>query len=129
MFRKILLIICMAFFVICYVYPCVMLPFGSYSGEIGSGDSKVEKTMTFDTKGKVKIKAAEDEREYFYKMDGRTVIISEDENFDETDYSVRVNSVYEFTYGTQMVNSIGMYMAIGVGAFALILILLPNKRR
>jgi len=56
MFRKILLIICMAFFVLCYVYPCVMLPFGSYSGEIGSGDSKVERTMTFDTKGKLKSK-------------------------------------------------------------------------
>lgn len=129
MFRKILLIICMAFFVLCYVYPCVMLPFGSYSGEIGSGDSKVERTMTFDTKGKVKIKTAEDEREYFYKMDGRTVIISEDETFDETDYSVRLNSIYEFAYENQMINNIGFYMAIGVGAFALILILLPNRRR
>lgn len=129
MFRKILLIICMAFFVLCYVYPCVMLPFGSYSGKIGSGDSKVERTMTFDTKGKVKIKTADDEREHYYKMDGRTVIISEDDVFDEDDYSVRLNSIYEFNYENQMVNNIGFYMTIGVGAFALILILLPNRRR
>ena len=129
MFRKILLLICMAIIALVYVYPCVMMPFGSYSASIGSGDSKVERTMTFDTKGKVKIKTADDEREYFYKMDGRTVIISEDDVFDEDDYSVRLNSIYEFEYENQMINNIGMYMTIGVGALMVLLILLPNRRR
>ena len=129
MFRKILLLICMAFIALVYAYPCVMMPFGSYSGSIGSGDSKVERTMTFDTKGKVKIKTADDEREHYYKMDGRTVIISEDETFNEDDYSVRLNSIYEFNYENQMVNNIGLYMTIGVGALMFLLIVLPNKRR
>ena len=129
MFRKILLLICVAFVVVCYAFPCFTLPFGSYKGEIGVGELKVEKTLTFDFNGKVKVKTGKDEREHYYKLDGNYVVISEDNKFDDQDMKVKLNSMYSLDYGTELINNVGMYMAIGIGALAVILILLPNKRR
>ena len=134
MFKKILLLICVAFVVVCYAYPCFALPFGTYKGQIGSGESRVEVSMNFGFDGKVKIKSADSETTQYYKLKGNEIIISEDKKFDDNDITVNLDSMYEFNLGAEMFNvemknAIGMYVAIGVGAFAVILILLPNRRR
>ena len=134
MFRKILLLICVAFVVVFYAYPCFILPFGSYTGEIGDGETKYEVSMTFGFDGKVKTKIGEYEQEEYYKIDGSSIIISEDKTFDDNDTEIRLNSVYQYTLEDgsltlDVQNDIGMYMAIGIGVFAVILILLPNRRR
>ncbi len=134
MFRKILLLICVAFVVVCYAYPCFVLPLGTYNGEIGNGENVVEVSLKFDFNGKVKIKMAESESEQNYKLSGNYVIISEDEAFDDKDLKIKLNSIYNFAMNEGIVdinmqNDIGMYMAIGIGAFAIILILLPNRRK
>jgi len=131
MFRKLLLLICMGLLAVIYVYPCFMLPFGSYSGTFGSEENehKVEITMEFDWNGKVKFKQGDFEQEMYYKLDGDSVIISLDKIFDETDEKMKLNNLYEFDYITELRNDIGMYMTIGVGALMLILILWPSRRR
>lgn len=129
MFKKIVLLICVAFAVVCYAFPCFVLPFGSYKGEIGSGESKVNVEMNFGFDGKVKIKTGELENSQYYKIEGNKIIISEDKTFDKNDVKVKLDSMYEMNFGTDLRNDIGMYMAIGVGALAVVLILLPSKRR
>ena len=78
--------------------------------------------------GKVKVKTGEYESENYYILNGNYVIISEDNKFDDQDVKVKLNSMYSLDHGTELVNNIGMYMAIGIGALALVLILLPNRR-
>lgn len=129
MFRKILLLICLAFVVVGYAYPCFVLPFGTFEGKIGEGDSKVEVSVKFDFNGKAKIKEAELEKDLYYKMKGDHIIISEDKEFDDKDEKIKLDSIYQLNYSTELTNKIGMYMSIGIGALSLILILLPNKRR
>lgn len=130
MLKKILLLVCVAFAVVCYGYPCLILPFGSYTGETGIGEAEVEVSMDFGIDGKVKIKMGEVETEGYYKLDGKEVILSNDETFDDTDDRITLSSMYSFTDGSiEYTNNIGMYMAIGVGVLAVVLILLPSKRK
>lgn len=131
MFKKILLLICVAFVVVCYAYPCFILPFGSYSGEYGTGDSKVEVSYKFNINGKVKIKNGALEVERYYKLDGTNIIISDNTTFDEEDAKIALSSMYSFDTsdsGIKLTNDVGMYVAIGFGALAVLLICLPSKR-
>lgn len=134
MFRKILLLICVAFVVVCYAYPCFVLPFGSYTGTMGDGDSKVEVSMTFGFDGKVKTKIGDHSQEEYYKISGNSIIISSDKTFDDNDVEIKLDSMYNFALSEgilelEVQNNIGFYMTIGVGILAIVLIVLPNKRR
>lgn len=134
MFKRIILLICVAFVVVCYAYPCVILPFGTYKGQIGSGEGKVEITMNFGFDGKVKIKSGEMDETQYFKLNGNEIIISEDKTFDKNDIKVNLDSMYEFDLGedmfsVEMKNTVGVYVAIGVGVLAVIMILIPNKRK
>lgn len=134
MFKKIVLLICVAFVVVCYAFPCFILPFGSYKGEIGSGESKVNVEMNFGFDGKVKTKIGDVKQTQYYKLNGNEIIISDDKTFDDSDVKIKLDSMYQFSLangglGVEMQNDIGMYMAIGVGALAVVFILLPSRRR
>lgn len=133
MLRKIILMICIAFIVVCYGYPCLVLPFGDYQCNYTdpiSGD-KIEVTMQFKFGGKLII----DDDEGFYKQSGNKIIISEDETFDDEDLTIKLNNMYTFDFallpGMSMTfkNNIGMYAAIGVGVLSVILVLTaPSKK-
>lgn len=134
MFKKILLLICVAFAVVCYAFPCFILPFGSYKGEIGSGEGKVEISVNFGFDGKAKMEIGDLEQTQYYKLKGDKIIISDDKTFDDNDIEINLDSMYQFSLSDgdvncEMQNNIGMYMAIGVGVLAVVLILLPNKRK
>ena len=53
MLRKIVLILCVAFVVVCYGYPCFILPFGEYVRTTEIGNITTESTYNFDWDGTV----------------------------------------------------------------------------
>lgn len=134
MFKRILLLLCIAFVVVCYGYPCLILPFGEYKGEWSLFGAKYEVTYSFNFNGKVKTKqkitnggtSTEENKEYYYKLSGNYVIISEDETFDDSDTKAKINTLYQFN---NCQNMVGMFVAIGVGVLAVVLVLIPDKRR
>lgn len=128
--RKLLSLLCILFVVVCYAYPCFVLPFGEYKLEkVISEDQKVELTLKFDL-NKVTITEGKIEQVYYYKVDGNEIVLSDDTNFTEDDnFKLQLNSMYEIGYGEKATNDIGMYIAIGVGVLAVILVLLPSKKK
>jgi len=138
MFRKIILLICIAFVVVCYGYPCLILPFGNYNYKYENlkGEEQVA-TIKFNFDGTVTYSDAdlEDEQIFNYKLKGNKIIVSEDETFDDSDMEIKLKNIYEFdTQGLleskTYKNNIGMYVSIGVGALAIIMILTaPNKSK
>jgi hypothetical protein len=133
MLRKVLLFLSLAFIVVCYGIPCVILPLGTYETTIGSGDSAVTFEMKFDFKGNVKTKSSESEEwsSMFYKLKGQTVIISSDKEFDDSDMKMSIENMYEVNYPIvgSLKNDIGFYIAIGVGILDLLLIAtIPSKK-
>ena len=128
MFRKIVLILCVAFVVVCYGYPCFILPFGEYVRTTEIGNITTESTYNFDWDGTV---TKEDElgitTKYYYKLKGNEVLLSVDENFDDDyDISISINSLYNIDNG--YFNQVGYYVAIGVGILALVLIITIPRR-
>jgi len=128
--RKLLSLLCILFVVVCYAYPCFVLPFGEYKLEkVISEDQKVELTLKFDL-NKVTITEGKIEQVYYYKVDGDEIILSDDTNFTEDDnFKLQLDSMYEIGYGEKARNDIGMYIAIGVGVLAVVLVLLPSKKK
>ena len=131
MFRKIVLLICIAFVVVCYGYPCLMLPFGSYTYTYKVGEETKEISLQFNFNGTV-IEDGKKEVSY-YKLKGREIIISDDKTFDESDEVVKINNLYELNRdyvltSVTLKNNIAMYITIGVGVLAVIMILTaPNR--
>lgn len=127
MFRKIVLILCVAFVVVCYGYPCFILPFGEYVRSTEVGNIQIEAKYNFDWDGTV---TKEDEfgltTKYYYKLKGNEVLLSVDENFDDYDISISINSLYNIDNG--YFNQVGYYVAIGVGILALVLIITIPRR-
>lgn len=131
--RKIILLICMAFFFVCYAFPCFVIPFGEYKGEI---DGK-EVVLKFNWKGEVKDK--DGEFLYYYKMEKNKVVLSETKDFNN-EIKIALNSIYSFQKTTvdsasisveriSYTNNIGMYSAIGVGILMVLLIITIPKRQ
>ncbi len=125
--RKILLIICVAFVVLCYGYPCFILPFGEYSKTYELAGVSVEETYKFNFNGTCVHSLGELTTEYHYKLSGNDVILSINDTFDdEDDFTISINSMYNV--GNGFFNQVGMYVAIGVGVAALLLIVtIPRK--
>ncbi|MBQ8615531.1 MAG: hypothetical protein IJ415_03085 [Clostridia bacterium] len=124
--RKILLIISIVFVVLCYGYPCLILPFGSYHDETTMLGTTIETTYEFKFNGKVKITVNKSENEYYYKLKGNEIIISDDKTFNDDDNKLSISSIYKVG---SAVNQIGQFVAIGIGVMALVLVCtIPNKR-
>lgn len=126
MLRKILLLICVAFAVLCYGYPCLIMPFGSYEYTYEVAGISTTASYTFGFDGKVTQKIGDIETEAFYKLKGNKIVLSLDETFDDDDNEIAISSIYKLGNYT---NKIGMYISIGVGVLALALIItIPSKR-
>ena len=134
MFRKIILLICIAFVVVCYGYPCFVLPFGGYTykyEDVNGDIQKVVRQFKFDGT----MVDEEGEIISYYKLKGNKIIISADETIDEYDLEVSLKNMYEFEMpilldAVEFKNDIGMYISIGVGALAIIMVLTaPNKSK
>ena len=93
--RKLLSLLCILFVVVCYAYPCFVLPFGEYKLEkVISEDQKIELTLKFDL-NKVTITEGKIEEVYYYKVDGNQIVLSEDTNFTEDDnFKLQLNSIF-----------------------------------
>ena len=131
MLRKIILMICIAFVVVCYGYPCLIIPFGEYKFKETIEGEIYEESMKFKFDGTFSI----GDKTGYYKLSGNKIIISEDETFDDADAKIKLRNLYSFDFsilpGMSMTftNYIGMYASIGVGVLAIVLILTaPNKR-
>ncbi len=127
--RKILLILCIAFVVVCYGYPCFVLPIGTYkytaTTKIGDKEISTTTTYEFDFKGNAVIKNGDVETEYKYKLKGDEIILSLDEEFDDNDLKIQISSMYKLNGA---INSIGMWITIGVGVLAFVLVItIPRK--
>lgn len=133
MFRKFLLLICLAFVVIGFAYPCVILPVGSYTSKVGDISTSYKFAIDGTMEIVVKTKGKDDKenqikKDAFYKLKGNKVIISLDEEFDDKDLSLQICSFYSLTGGFQNISA--MVIAGGVGFIALVLILtIPRRRR
>lgn len=138
--RKIFLLLCVAFAVVCYAYPCFVLPFGTYNYDyMNQYTQKMETaTLQFGFNGKV---VDQDGVEMFYKLNGTEIIISEDEKFDAaTDMVVKYKNIYQLHVPADGVdekpaavltyrNVIGLYVTIGIGVVAVLLVItIPRKK-
>lgn len=129
--RKILLLVCIAFVVLCYGYPCFILPIGEYTHSETSEVLGVEVTNTYSVKfgfdGKAKVSYNNIDTEYNYKLDGNHVILSLDEEFGNSDDTeMIIDSIYRLG---EAVNPIGLWTTVGIGVLAILMIVtIPNKR-
>ena len=133
MFRKLLLLICIAFVVVAYGYPCLIVPFGSYTYKYEEDGVKEEISLQFNFDGT--ITSTDSDEKSYYKLKGNKIIISEDEDFTDEDLEITLKNIYEFEMpilvsSLEFRNNIGMYATIGVGALAVVLVLtIPSKRK
>lgn len=129
--RKVFLIICIAFVVLCYGFPCFVLPFGTYKHEDKVEGVQIETSYKFKFDGTValetKIGDASQKFNYYYKIKDGNIILSMDKNFEDAeDVSMPLTSIYKIG---EAVNTIGMYTAIGIGIAALVLVItIPGKK-
>ncbi len=131
MFRKLLLLICLAFVIIGFAYPCVIMPVGSYTATVG----KVSTSYKFAFDGTLKITVETSgsnskgvTTDAFYKLKGNKVIISLDDKFNDNDMQLQICSIYSLAGGFK--NTSAIVVASGVGVIALLLIVtIPSKRK
>ncbi len=144
MIRKIVLLLCVAFVVVAYGYPCLIIPFGSYENKTTVADITTETSYSFKFNGKVKVvvevygkdnkdEALKTESELYYKLKGNKIIISEDKEFSEDveggDTVVYISSIYRVNDLLDYFNVYACAITIGVGIVAVALILtIPRKR-
>lgn len=143
MIRKIFLILCLAFGVLAFGYPCLILPVGSYTQTISTELVSTTLTYKFHWNGKVtKIETItpkegdklETETELFYKLDWKNgVRTSEDETFDDNDDLLPIANVFRITGPKgvfQLRNQLAMWISIAVGVVDLFLIVtIPRKHK
>ena len=129
--RKILLIICIAFVVLCYGYPCFILPFGEYShketSEVLGADVTVTYSYKFGFDRKATYTSGDTSIEYNYKLKGNKIILSLDEEFGNLDDSeIIISNIYKFG---EYINPIGLWSTVGIGILALVLVITIPKRK
>lgn len=125
--RKVFLVLCIAFVVLCYAYPCFVLPFGTYKYEETVAGTKIESTLKFHFDGTVDVEMEGVKQEFYYKLKGNEVILSVDKNFkDDEDTTMPITSMYSIADHD---NLVGQIIAGGVGVAALVLVLTIPRRR
>lgn len=92
----------------------------------------------FNGKVTVSTSATETTTEYFYKLSGNKVIISDDETFDDNDMKLAISNMYQInmpqllsitdTEANLATNQVGMWVTIGVGVLALLLVVTIPRR-
>jgi len=122
--RKLLLILCIAFVVVCYGYPCLVLPFGTYSCKAEVAGTEITSTIKFGFDKKAEYTVGDVTLDLNYKLSGNTVILSEDEEFDESDMEITIGSIYRIG---EYHNMIGLITTIGIGILALCLVVTIPK--
>ena len=123
--RKLLLILCIAFVVVCYGYPCLVLPFGTYSCKTEVLGEEVTSTIKFGFDKKAEYTIGDESVELNYKLSGNTVILSVDEEFDDSDMEITIGSIYRIG---EYHNLVGLLTTIGIGILALCLVVtIPKK--
>ncbi len=132
--RKILLLICIVFAVLCYAFPCIILPFGEYKYETkGIANEKITISYQFAFNGKVKLSANESSAVCYYKLKGTNIIISDDNTFDKNDEKIAINSFYELDTsltGKDAKNQTAFWSTVGVCVAAVLLVVtIPGKKK
>lgn len=123
--RKLLLILCIAFVVVCYGYPCLVLPFGTYSCKTEVLGEEITSTIKFGFDKKAEYTIGDESVELNYKLSGNTVILSADEEFDDSDMEITIGSIYRIG---EYHNLVGLLTTIGIGILALCLVVtIPKK--
>ncbi|MBE7077012.1 MAG: hypothetical protein E7374_03905 [Clostridiales bacterium] len=132
--RKILLLLCIAFVVVCYAYPCLICPFGEYENKTTVGNVTTTSTLKFNFNGKVEQTtqvgdSKAQKTEYYYKLKkDNKVAIYEDKDCKNEIVRMNIDSIYELNFLTEYKNNVGFYTAIGVGVLAVLLVLWPSKK-
>lgn len=125
--RQTFLFLSIAFVVICYAYPCLILPFGEYVHKETVEGQKIETTYEFKFNGTVTMSVDDEETKMYYKLKGNNVIISEDKTFNDEDVKLEIKSLYNIAGAT---NQIAQFVAVGVGIMAIVLICtIPNSKK
>ncbi len=143
--RKIFLILCFAFFVVAFGYPCIILPYTNYTYtyQIEDEEETNSITLNFKLNGKVTIKGEltifsisildDSEIEMYYKLNftSRTITIAYDEDFDIELFTLSIANIYTISGSLiNYTNTFAIIISIAVAAATLVLILtIPSRRR
>ncbi len=132
--RKVLLILCLAFFVLGFGWPTIILPYTKYSYKTDD----MEMSFTFQINGKVKVESkmgdSKTKQSYKYKVNFKDnaieIIVSKEEKI-----SLKIDSFYKLSMlsaGDMEIsptNKVAAGVSIGIGAAALLLIVFaPSKK-
>ncbi len=131
--RKLFLILCLAFGILAFGYPCLVLPIGTYKME--TKITTVSYSFKFD--GKVDVisslkltedgDAVETKSTKYYKLDWkRGVIISDNDKFDGKVETLIISNIFSVN---GMDNPIALAISIGVAVVDLVLVLTIRKKR
>lgn len=137
MLRKIVLLLCIAFAVFCFGYPCLILPIGSYELDKPIGKLEAVTTYQFKFNGKVEIttKLKDDSNgistteTMYYKLKGNKIVLSKEKKptKDEENDWLAISSIFRLGNGAFNVYACGA--SIGVALLAAVLVATaPNKR-
>ena len=126
MFRKILLIICLAFVVVCYGYPCFILPFGNYTYK--TSDNKQE-SISFKFNGTATATSSSGTKtEYKYKINFKDNTITLTPVDSGSEVTMTINNMYSVGFLVNFENNIGKFIMLGVGILSLVLIVTIPRR-
>lgn len=122
MLRKILLLLCIAITVVCYGWPCLVVPFGKYEGKVGETAVSYE----FGFNGTVVCKYGDETIIGKYELDFKNKGIKVTLDGHETE-SIELNNMYSFDNLVTFKNQIGEYAMLGIGILAVVIVLIsPN---
>lgn len=139
--RKIILILSFVFLAITYIFPCFILPIGTYKGTIKDNETKIELSLKFKFTGKVETKSGKnDSISYYYKIKGDEIIISDDKTFNNEDIKVSIDSfnkinavslTNDMSFGiAEYENKIASFITYGVLVLdAVLIITIPKKKK
>lgn len=131
MFRKLGLLLCLAFIVVSYTFPCLILPVvGSYKYEAEGVSTSIYFKLGNKAEVTTKNGELESKIEYKYSLDfaKNQVVLKNGENQEVA--RCDIESLHDISIlGFNARNNIAYYLTIGVEVLTAILILLPNKKK
>lgn len=134
MLRRILLLICLAFVVVIYAFPCFVLPFGTYKATYTDPITEEKETECWKFGFDKTIKDEDGNLVYYYRLKGDKIELANDEEFSSTK-EISLSNAYTFDvdfvlYQLKFVNSIGIWASVGIGVLALVCIItIPNRKK
>lgn len=134
MLRRILLLLCLAFVVVVYAFPCFVLPIGNYEAKYKNILTNEEETKTLTFTFDKTIKDENGDVVYYYRMKGNKIELSNDQEFTSST-EISLSNAYTIIFtplGIEMkfVNKIGVWATVGVGVVALLCVItIPSRKR